>query len=244
MRSRWVATGVAAVLVLAACSGGNGDVQPIPDDGQQSAPEPDVEEPDEPEPEEPEEPDDPFALPDEIDEDYLQLVTDELMAIRTDILRRAIIANEGGDAQDEEAISLIGSAFTGADLLSSNLNNFSDQVRATNLDDLYRQPDDLEPQRLTIVDVFEASSGCAVFTAEYDSSGIRPEPSDREPFFIVVLEHQPEAEDINPTGWKFRDEQRLLTSDEELASREQVEGVDADTVFSLIENECQAEEAA
>ena len=248
MKSRWLVGCAATALTLTACSDdGGGSIQPIPDQGASTEAPEDLDQDDTSAEadkiDDVGEPDDPFALPDEIDEEYLQRVADELMAIRTAILRRAIIANESGDAQDQEAISLIGSLYTGIGTLEPNLNEFSDQVRSTGLDELYRRADDLNPEHLSVVEAFDAQNGCAVFSAEYDNSGVLLQPNDRDPYFIIVLEHQPDAEDINVTGWKIRDEQRLVSGeDEALATREQVEALDAETVDGIIENPCRAGE--
>lgn len=227
-----------STLLLASCSNGEPSTTPIPGNEEggpptEEAPGP-TEEPDEEPPE-----DDPFAVPDEIDEEYLQRVADELMAIRTDAVRLAVELNTEDADPDEELASLIGSIFTQASLAAA-VNNFTDIVRANNVDEVFVAPEEMGEQRLEVFEYVGGGPDCVTFTGQFDFSATQVEFADDPPYFVVVLLHQPEEEDINPSGWKIAENQELFDLDtDEPVSGDDLRGLDLDAFADLLAVECE-----
>ena len=220
---------VAAATLLVACTSSEPDITPITGDGDE-APPAEAADPPSPtsgdggeDPDEPEADDDPFAVPDDIDEAYLQSVADELMVIRTDAVRYAVANNGDLISPDEELVDLIGSVYTG-DELTPQLNNVSDILRAANVDEVFLAPDAMQDQRFEIVELLGGDDDCLTVTGRFDLTPTSPDASDPARHFLAVLQHLPDQPGTNVTGWQFFETRELLTADGEPITDEAVAG--------------------
>ena len=206
---------IATAVLLLACSSSEPDIAPITDDGEEGPPAEAADPPsptrddDGEDPDEPEADDDPFAVPEDIDEDYLQSVADELMAIRTDAVRYAVANNGELISPDEHLAGLIGSIYTGNSLTPA-LSNVSDILVATNVEEVFFDPDEMSDQELEVFELVGGDSDCVTFIGRYDFGGTERAPGDERPNFAIVGQHLPDQEGTNVTGWQLYESISLL----------------------------------
>jgi len=225
---RWVrliVAGVAATTLVVACSSGNAaedddlGVQPIedsepPDDDSPSPPpddasrEPDTdadsEVPDEPEPDpEP----DPFAVPDEIDAAYVDLVMNELLAVQSAALHDILISEPGDELTPEDA-SRIAAVTSGPHFLRVGEDYLEYSVDEESRGNLL-PPEELGEITWTTRRIMEASSECIVAIGYYDLAEIAVEPYSEDLFVMASLAPAPHDNDsvdtFNTTPWRLHD---------------------------------------
>lgn len=240
MTSRWLISCVAAGLALSACSSGtDGAIQPLPEDGAST------DAPDEPDdapandPGASGEPDDPFALPDEIDEDYIQLVVDEIMAVRTDAIRLAVEENlQSETPSQEDAMLRIASATTGPAVVSAT-ELISNIIRGSNVEEVYLAPAEMSDDRIEILEVLEADASCITLTGLFDRSGTLQDQPSEGTYFAMTFARDTEDELPNDTMWKLRETVDLIVTDTgEPASQEQVSALSIDAVADIVDTSC------
>lgn len=239
MRTRWFARYIAAGLLLSACSSDDGgSIQSISEDGASIDASEDIEA-DVPDGAEPDgEPEDPFALPDEIDQEYVQRAVDELMAIRTDAIRMAVEANLEGEGSLEEPTLVIGSIATGPELLEGT-QMLAEIARGSNIDEVYRAPEDMEDDQLRVLDVLIANHDCTAVTGRFDLSGSLNDDPAAGTIYAVVLSRDIDDELPNDTFWKLREVSGLIDdSSGEPATPERVEGLTPDGMAGIVDVTC------
>jgi predicted small lipoprotein YifL len=239
--TRMAAVAVVVLAVGLAACGGDDDVEPIEqpaDDGTAAPPdeeEPTPDEPDDDEPDDGDEPDDPFAVPDDIDEPYAQSVIDELLDSSSEALRLAVEAN-GQASVPEDAASIAGQTHDGprrADFLET----LQDIVLAENIDEVYRPPEELGRERFDVRRVLQGSADCLVALGTYDVTETALDSTPTPAVFSLAPTGEDVDETANATPWRLYDGFSLL-SDGEPASEEQLERVEYEDVNDLFEDTC------
>ena len=155
------AAGAIAGLLLVACSAeaDDGEVEPIPDDATEQPPESS----------EPEEEPDPFAIPDDIDVDYVQRVVDELLPLLDEADRIAIDHAPQSIAPDEviEIYRATHSPSMSTTLLTDVSTRIANEASAEELEERLDEQGEI---RWVVTDVGEASVDCVAFTFDYEFS--------------------------------------------------------------------------
>jgi hypothetical protein len=219
--------------VLAGCASGS-DVEPLGGETSTETAAP-TESPD-PDPTETE-PEDPFAIPDEIDEDYAQAVIDELFAITSEALRLSVAAN-GQAGIPEAAQPLVAATHTGP-RRTETIMDLQQAVTAANVDEVFFEPAEMGDERFEVFRMLRGEPECLVVTGKYDISQTARSPGDPSEFSVLSLTRADSNVDrnINPTPWVLLDLQKL-TFDGEPASRKQVAGVALEDIIELFEESC------
>jgi hypothetical protein len=238
MHSKRTAVLIASLAVALAACGGDDDVEPIaePTPTETAAPteEPTPEEPDETEDPEP---DDPFAIPDEIDEPYVQSVLDELFALRTQALKAAVEAN-GQPSLSEDAARFVGASHEGP-LRLTLVEQLQDVQAADNVDAVFLNPSDMGQERFALDRLMRAESGCIVAVGFIDSSEVSGGEPNTETYSAISLspaDSQPAG--LNPTPWLLYDEMAILFEGEP-AKSELVASLNLDDLGPLLDTTCE-----
>lgn len=197
--SRLTAVVVALALAAVGCRGDEPeDVPPI--GGEEAAA---VEsEPDE----EPEEPEDPYAVPDEIDEAYAELVINKLLEIRTEALILAL-EHDQGETLDSAVGDILASATEGHQL-RRDIENFQRYVDVPEDRDLFHSPDEITAQEAEVLSVLHSEpERCIVAVGWWHLEGTTVDPPSEEEayrwlFSLALTDGS--SESGNPTPWKIR----------------------------------------
>jgi hypothetical protein len=238
MHSKRTAALVASLAVALAACGGDDDVEPIAEPSPTETAAPTEEpEPDEIDETEDPEPEDPFAVPDEIDEPYVQSVLDELLRVRTAALREVVRGAGVEASMPTEAATLVAEAHSGPERVAL-LEEFENYLRATNLDEVFVEPDSMTDQRFELLTVVEASPDCIVATGLYDLSGTtRTVPGDT--YSVFSLAPREDQGTANAAPWTLHDQSSLTLPDsDEPAPREMVEEADLTSFEGLVDVTC------
>jgi hypothetical protein len=229
-------------VVLAGCGGGDGDVEPIADPTPTETAAPAEEpQPDEPDETEDPEPDDPFAIPDEIDEAYVQSVLDELFALRGEALRKTLQAGDSPGALSDDVLELVRVAH-GVPARVEYADQLMAYIREPDSRDAFLPINQMGQTRYDLLRVLRADESCIVLTGAPDLSGVAVDPG-VEQWSVTSLGRlapQEDAGGINPTPWVVYSG-RQLTLDGDAPSREDVENATYADVESLIELPCEGD---
>jgi hypothetical protein len=150
--------------------------------------------------------DDPFAIPDEIDPTYVDLVMNELLAISSATLR-AILSRDPGEGLTEEDSLGIRAAYSGPRLLKAG----EDFLRYSNNEESrigFLPPDELGDIRWETEEILEADDSCIVAIGWYDITQIAIEPYPPDQYAVASLEPAPDdasLQGLNPTPWRLLD---------------------------------------
>lgn len=245
MHRQTLVAGFTVALLVAACTA---SVEPDPDlpdlvdiTAEDPDPTPDPE-PDPPDPDPESQPDtdppdeqdttpdddpteDPFAIPDPIDEAYVELVMNELLARGSDLereilqrpLRTALLE---ADVIAAQAIYEGPSFRTRTDALQDLLN--SEERRALAL-----PPEEYGSGRIEVVELGDTSVRCIVVFGWLDATETARYPFEPETHAAYVLIRTDEAgAELNPTPWKIWDSVMLVTPDGEDIPREAWAGLE------------------
>lgn len=223
-----------AGILLAACSEG-ADVQPIEPDPDASGPDVADEAPDEPEPPTGRD-DDPFAIPEEIDDAYVQAVLDELVSVRNEALRATFDANPADDLP-LEVLNLIDAAHEGPARAEFG-QELQEVVRASNLDEIFLIEEDFRGEELELLRTIAAEPTCLVVIAEFDRSGSVREPrSDR--LSIASIDSTPAGTDhLNRAPWRFQTINSILDDGGDPMPPQDVLEVSDEEWLDLLESDC------
>ena len=222
---RGLAAATAAALVMAGCSadaaedgpdeiaqlleehasdaddgdGANGDDGADPDPGPPTEPAP----PD----------DDPFAIPDEIDPTYVDLVMNELLAIDSEILRDTLGREPGEGLTDSDSVR-IRAVFSGPQLIKAG----EDYLRYSNNEEArigFLPPDELGDIRWRTEELLEADDSCIVAIGWYDITEVALQPYPEDLFAVVSLapDHDlsRDTSAFNPSVWRIHDLTQLVS---------------------------------
>ena len=160
---------------------------------------------------EPEEPQDPFAIPDEIDEDYVQRVLDVFASIEGDALRE--IAASG--MYTPEADELYASIYAEG-VLQDHRDVWSHTMGADpDLAFLEREPLDRE---WSLEDLLEIGEQCLVLRYGWDRNPSNVTDEDLVSLFLHVESDNERAGSVNPTGWVIQSMGSLPDGEAEVPS--------------------------
>jgi hypothetical protein len=238
MHSKRTAALIASLAVALAACGGDDDVEPIaePTPTETAAPteEPEPEEPDETEDLEPE---DPFAIPDEIDEPYVQSVLDELFALRTEALKLTLAETDATDV-DDEALAIL-RATHGVPARVEYADQLFRYLQEPNAEEAFLPVDEMGQTRYQVLRILRADESCIVLTGSPDLSEVAVEPGE-EQWSVTSLGRLDSADDEggrNSTPWVIFSG-RQLTFEGEAPAREDVEEATLEELEGLIELPC------
>ena len=159
-----------------------------------------------------EEPEDPYAVPDEIDEDYVQRILDVFASIEGDALRE--IAASG--MYTPEADELYASIYA-EEALQEQREIWSLVLESGEVDEVLR--DEPSPRMWTLVNLDQSSSDCFVgrVRLDFEPSNILDEADARfEDLFIWAVAGNGSDVQDGSISWKIRGEGSLPTGQSEV----------------------------
>ncbi|MEX1163715.1 MAG: hypothetical protein WEB03_09050 [Nitriliruptor sp.] len=231
-RFRSTALVVFLAVAAAACSSGGDDPVDEPTPTESAAP---TVEPD-PDPTETE-PEDPFAIPDEIDEAYVESVMNELFRIRTEVIRRSVEAN-GQAVLPEDVGELIGASHSGP-LRTRTIEDAQEILQATNVDEIFLAPEEMGEERFDLFTVVAADADCLVVTGLPDSGEVNRAGSNTTLYSVYALSRSDAASETNRTPWLLHDESQLFEGgSNDPAAPELVADLELDELRALIDDTC------
>jgi hypothetical protein len=213
---RTFATLAAGASLLAACAGTPDDDVLSAEPEETAEPEPtETEDPDEaePEPEETEEPEpaDAYAVPDEIDEAYVEDVINAILEVQDEVLRGAL-EQEQGTNLSPELMELHFATTSGAERTNGmdELQRFIDDARnAENL----RPPAEMGASRFDLEMLVHAEAErCILAVGNWDISQLvvdAPPPDDFTAFSLSRIDDEENTSAGNPTPWQWRDSTQM-----------------------------------
>jgi hypothetical protein len=211
--TRRVAAALAAgLLLLTACAsndGGSDDAPPIGGDEDEDSD--DVENVDEGDEEEP------FAVPDEIDEDYAEDVINALLEIDYEVLVTAL-EQEPGEALDVEATDRLHAILDGArrDLMMERLQSYIDDPASA---EGLLPPEEMNPTYVEVDALIHTEpERCILVGGYWNLEGTATDPPDdemRTVFSLSRVDRSVTDEDRNPTPWAIRDMSPLRDGDQQ-----------------------------
>lgn len=162
--------------------------------------------------------DDPFAVPDPIDEEYVELVINELLAassaLSREILQRPLRSSlQENDVKAAEAMYDGPYYRTRIDQLQDTLN--SEDLRALSL-----EPDSYGVARFDVLQLGKLTEGCIVAFGWPDASETAQTPYSSKTHGAYVLRFENVDLPGNQTGWRIWDSALLLTPDDAHIPRE------------------------
>jgi hypothetical protein len=198
-------TMLVAALLLTACSGGADDDRLELQATEEPAAS--VEDPDRsPSPEEEPEPEDPYALPDEIDEAYVERVINAILEVQAEVLRGAL-QHEVGQNLDSDLLALHFATTQGVER-SEGITYYQQIIDEPANREGVAAPDELTPTRFGVKQVLHVEHTCIIAAGTWDRSGTTLVPPDPELAFIFSLSRITDSAAVsqgNPTPWQWRD---------------------------------------
>jgi hypothetical protein len=202
---RTLLTMTAAGLLLVGCRADEPDLldlateQPEPPEAETADPEPAPD--DEPEPE------DPYAVPDEIDEAYVERVINAILEVQDEILRGAL-QQEQGTLLDEELIALHFATTVGTEREAA-LEEFQTYIDDPTTSDNFLAVEDMGRSSFDVERLIHAEADrCIIAIGRWDISALvreAPPSDDSFAFSLSRAEEDIETSAGNPTPWQWRD---------------------------------------
>jgi hypothetical protein len=233
---RALAISAVALLLFGCTGGGEDDVLDI-----QATQEPATEQTEDPEPEateEPEpEPEDPYAVPDEIDEAYVERVINAILEVRSEIIRGALQQSQGENLDP--------------DLVALHFSTTEGRQRMNGLESFQRYIDDPESQSALLPadelgnSTFNAEElihvepeRCIIVVGQWDRRQVSPEADSDEyvAFSLSRVDSSAEASEGNPTPWQWRGNTALVDTEDQPIDREYWHDLDYGAV---LDHSCQ-----
>jgi hypothetical protein len=231
---RTLAVTAAAGLLALGCSGGEEeilDLQATP--GADSEP---IDEPADPEPEveeteesaEQPEPEDPYAVPDEIDEDYVERVINAILEVQDEVLR-GTLHQERGRALPEELTALHFATTSGIQRVEG-LEEYQLYIDDPAARGALRTPDELGHSRFEVEEVIHAEpESCILAIGDWDRAELLNDepPLGLSVFSLSRIDESQERSQGNPTPWQWRDNRGLSDA----VNPDEWRDLDYDTAF-------------
>ena len=149
----------------------------------------------------------PFAVPDEIDEDYAEQVVNALLEIDTDILVTAL-GQEAGEPLDPDALDQL-HAITAGEQRTRSMERLQARIDRPELNDGLLPPEEVTATVLDVDDVIHAEpNNCVLVAGFWDLSGTASEPPGDEMktvFSLSRIDRGVTSVTRNPTPWAIRD---------------------------------------
>lgn len=214
----------AGLLLLTACAHDDGNDDPAPIGGENGADPGDADTTDE----DAEEEDEPYAVPDEIDEDYAEDVINALLEIDHEILVTAL-QQEQGEPLDLEATDRL-HAISDGDFRESTMRQLQSYIDDPGNAKGFLPPSESEASQVDVDSVIHAEPGhCILAAGWWDRRGIATDPPPRERktvFSLSRLDREITSRERNPTPWLIRHIAPLQTDDGEAIPEEQWDEID------------------
>jgi hypothetical protein len=227
---------LAAAALLAACSGtADDDLLEL-----QATEEPAVsaEEPDpSPSPEDDADPEDPYAVPDVIDEAYVEGVINAILEVRTEILRGAL-QQQPGDNLDTDLLALLFATTEGRQR-AADLETFQGYIDDPDTRGGLLSPDAMgSTQFVAEALIHSEPEACVIAVGRWDRREISTRAdSDELVIFSLSRILQPDAiSPGNPTPWQWRDNGLMVDTEGEPIDREHWQQLD---YGSVLEHACE-----
>ena len=157
--------------------------------------------------------DDPFAVPDPIDGEYVEFVINELLLVLSDSLRDYLADEDPGGARAEAVHREV----YGAPMVEAHLDTLrsvfgTEEGRATQY-----PPEEFGVQRFTLIELVEAREDCVTVYGFYDLTETSRFPYEDTAAAIVIKRDEGFRSDVNPTSWRIWDGSLLLRDGEAIA---------------------------
>jgi hypothetical protein len=178
---------------------------------------------------------DPFAVPDEVNADYVDLVVNELFAIQEGLLI-AILSRPPGERIPASESARLETVFTGPWYRAVRSEHSGYAQWQESREGLL---DEEEPGRTrwrTEMVLHVEEERCMVVIGEYDNTEVYVEPWDSDIRRVISLRRDGSLRP-NPTGWTLHQSAAMIDEDEELIDREHWRSVD----YSPLETSCERE---
>lgn len=192
----------AGLLLLTACAHDDGNDDPAPIGGENEADPGDADTTDE----DAEEEDEPYAVPDEIDEDYAEDVINALLEIDHEILVTAL-QQEQGEPLDLEATDRL-HAIADGDRRKSSLRRLQGYIDDPETAQGLLPPNESKPSQMEVDSVIHAESEhCMLVAGWWDRNGMAtdPPPEERKTVFSLSrVDREATSVERNPTPWMIR----------------------------------------
>jgi hypothetical protein len=229
-----------AALLLVGCTGGGDDdllevdaaQEPQPEETED--PEPEPEETEDPEPE----PEDSYAVPDEIDEAYVERVINAILEVQSEVLRGAL-QKQQGENLSEELIALHFSTTEGNQRLDTmeEYQRYIDDPESRN--GLLDAPE-LGTMRFRAIELVHAEPDrCLIVVGNWDRSEVSA-VADPEQLVAFSLSRLPTDQDVsegNPTPWQWRGNTVMVDTDDNPIPQEYWGELD---YSSVLDTSCEA----
>ncbi len=175
--------------------------------------------------------DDPFAVPDPIDGEYVEFVINELLLVLSDSLRDYLADEDPGGARAEAVHREV----FGEPVIEARLDTLwtvftTEEGRATQL-----PPEDFGVQRFEFIELAEVGEDCVAVYGFYDLTETSRFPYDDTPAAIVIKRDETFRSEINQTAWRLWDASLLLRDDEPYPIDELSQ---ADNLHEIVDSEC------
>jgi hypothetical protein len=240
---RTLAAVLVAGLLAFGCTGGEDeilDLQATP--GADSEP---TEEPGDPEPEaedteepadEPE-PEDPYAVPDEIDEDYVERVINAILEVQSEVLRGAL-QQEQGENLDPDLMALHFATTEGSQRLTT-MDEYQRYIDDPESRDGLISPDEAGTMQFKALEVVHAEpDGCIIVVGYWDRTEVSS-IADPEQLTALSLSRISQATEIsagNPTPWQWRGNTVMIDTEDQPIPREHWADLD---YSGVLDNTCE-----
>jgi hypothetical protein len=204
---------MAAGLLLVACSSEEPDTLDLatedPEPEETATAEPD------PEPDEEPEPEDPYAVPDEIDEAYVESVINAILEVQDEVLRGAL-QQEQGTLLAEDLTALHFATTTGEQRQEAltRLQGYIDEPETRgNL----LPPDEMGKTTFRLEELVHAEpDACLIAIGFWDNSEVSSSPRAGEEYVSFALSRVDATDEVsagNPTPWQWRDNAAMADGD-------------------------------
>lgn len=153
--------------------------------------------------------DDRFAVPDVIDEEYAELVINELLRIVSDALRAVL----SGDDPDGTEAELVHRAIYGEPQLEARMQSLRESFVDPEGQQTQRPAEEFGAQTFEVYGLRFVEDGCATVIGHYDVTETSLFPFDPALLVAFVI-HAPRDIDtsVNPVGWMLWDNTALISS--------------------------------
>jgi hypothetical protein len=223
-------------LLLTACSGGADDLLELQATEEPAA---SVEDPDpSPSPEEEPAPEDPYAVPDEIDEAYVERVINAILEVQDGVLREALQLRQGENLSADLTGLILATAVGEQRRLT--LDRLQDYVDDPSSRGNLLPPDEMGRTYFELQSLIHAEpERCLVAVGHWDNTEMTSSPRADDDFVAFSLSRIPLGEavsDGNPTPWQWRDNAAMADGQGPIPS-DRWQELDYD---SAIDNTCEA----
>jgi hypothetical protein len=156
---------------------------------------------------EPEREEDEFAVPDDVDNDYVDQVVNELLVEDGRILK-GILARDPGDGLKPDEIDLLASIYSGLRFQDFR-EDYEEYARSLEERDGFLEADVVGRVHWSSELVVHSEQSCIISIGEYDLSRVADNPFSDDLRFAVSLARSPGSNDI---GWTMHDLNALADS--------------------------------